>query len=105
MVGAGGAIINYLFPGAREAPESKGAENIVSMEDIRLEQGLHEECGVFGIYDPEGSCAQTTYYGLYALQHRGRRPAELPPSTAGSSPSIRMWDWSARSSTGRPFSA
>ncbi len=48
MVGAGGAIINYLFPGAREAPESKGAENIVSMEDIRLEQGLHEECGVFG---------------------------------------------------------
>ena len=72
MVGAGGAIINYLFPGAREAPESKGAENIVSMEDIRLEQGLHEECGVFGIYDPEGSCAQTTYYGLYALQHRGQ---------------------------------
>ena len=42
------------------------------MEDIRLEQGLHEECGVFGIYDPEGSCAQTTYYGLYALQHRGQ---------------------------------
>ena len=72
MVGAGGAIINYLFPGARGAPESKGAENIVSMEDIRLEQGLHEECGVFGIYDPEGSCAQTTYYGLYALQHRGQ---------------------------------
>ena len=34
--------------------------------------GLHEECGVFGISDPEGSCAQTTYYGLYALQHRGQ---------------------------------
>lgn len=34
--------------------------------------GLHEECGVFGIYDPEGGCAQTTYYGLYALQHRGQ---------------------------------
>ena len=49
MVGAGGAIINYLFPGARGAPESKGAENIVSMEDIRLEQGLHEECGVFAV--------------------------------------------------------
>ena len=98
MVGAGGAIINYLFPGARGAPESKGAENIVSMEDIRLEQGLHEECGVFGIYDPEGSCAQTTYYGLYALQHRGQE-------ACGSSPFIRTWDWSARSSTGRPFSA
>jgi len=34
--------------------------------------GLHEECGVFGVYDPAGGCAQTTYYGLYALQHRGQ---------------------------------
>ena len=34
--------------------------------------GLHEECGIFGIYDPAGGCAQTTYYGLYALQHRGQ---------------------------------
>lgn len=33
---------------------------------------LHEECGIFGIYDPEGSCAQTTYYGLVSLQHRGQ---------------------------------
>jgi amidophosphoribosyltransferase len=34
--------------------------------------GIHEECGVFGVYDPAGNCAQTTYYGLYALQHRGQ---------------------------------
>lgn len=34
--------------------------------------GLHEECGVFGIWDPEGYCANTTYYGLVALQHRGQ---------------------------------
>ncbi len=33
---------------------------------------IHEECGVFGVYDPEGDCARTTYYGLYALQHRGQ---------------------------------
>lgn len=33
---------------------------------------IHEECGVFGIYDPVGSCAEDTYYGLYALQHRGQ---------------------------------
>ena len=33
---------------------------------------IHEECGVFGIYDPHGDCARTTYYGLYALQHRGQ---------------------------------
>ena len=33
---------------------------------------IHEECGVFGIYDPNGGCARTAYYGLYALQHRGQ---------------------------------
>jgi len=33
---------------------------------------LHEECGVFGIYDASGNCARSTYYGLYALQHRGQ---------------------------------
>jgi amidophosphoribosyltransferase len=33
---------------------------------------LHEECGIFGIYDTAGYCAQSTYYGLYALQHRGQ---------------------------------
>lgn len=33
---------------------------------------LHEECGVFGIYDPEGEPAATTYYGLVSLQHRGQ---------------------------------
>lgn len=42
-------------------------------QDVPIfESGLHEECGVFGIWDPEGGCAQTTYYGLYALQHRGQ---------------------------------
>ncbi len=33
---------------------------------------LHEECGVFGIFDPKGNPANTTYYGLVALQHRGQ---------------------------------
>lgn len=35
--------------------------------------GLHEECGVFGVYSPvRTSLAGTVYYGLYALQHRGQ---------------------------------
>ena len=41
------------------------------------DMGLHEECGVFGVYDPAGGCAQTTYYGLYALQHRGQESAGI----------------------------
>ncbi len=35
--------------------------------------GLHEECGVFGIYDFDGKdVASSVYYGLFALQHRGQ---------------------------------
>ena len=34
---------------------------------------LHEECGVFGIYENKTSdVASVVYYGLYALQHRGQ---------------------------------
>lgn len=34
---------------------------------------IHEECGVFGIFCPETTdVAALTYYGLYALQHRGQ---------------------------------
>ncbi len=35
--------------------------------------GMHEECGVFGVYSSETrDVAHTVYYGLYALQHRGQ---------------------------------
>lgn len=33
---------------------------------------IGEECGVFAMYDPDGDVARSTYYGLYALQHRGQ---------------------------------
>ncbi len=34
---------------------------------------LREECGVFGVYSPESyNVALMTYYGLFALQHRGQ---------------------------------
>lgn len=39
---------------------------------MRKDNKLGEECGVFAIYDPKGDCARSTYYGLYALQHRGQ---------------------------------
>ena len=36
-----------------------------------------EECGVFGIYAPGTNVARLTYYGLYALQHRGQESAGI----------------------------
>jgi amidophosphoribosyltransferase len=36
-----------------------------------------EACGVFGIYAPEQDVAKMTYFGLYALQHRGQESAGI----------------------------
>ena len=38
---------------------------------------LHEECGVFGVWAPGEDVAKLTYYGLYALQHRGQEAAGI----------------------------
>ncbi|HZE01268.1 MAG TPA: hypothetical protein VE155_05835, partial [Pseudonocardiaceae bacterium] len=34
-----------------------------------------EECGVFGVWAPGEEVAKLTYFGLYALQHRGQEAA------------------------------
>lgn len=40
--------------------------------------GMHEECGVFGVYSTETrDVAHTAYYGLFALQHRGQESAGI----------------------------
>lgn len=48
------------------------------MDELKLiyERELHEECGVFGVYNcPKAS--ELTYYGLHALQHRGQEGAGI----------------------------
>lgn len=45
------------------------------------EEGLHEECGVFGMYDLDGKdVAAPIYYGLFALQHRGQESCGIAVS-------------------------
>ena len=42
---------------------------------------LHEECGVFGVYDLDGEdVVSTIYYGLFALQHRGQESCGIAVS-------------------------
>ncbi len=45
-----------------------------------------EECGVFGVYDKSGSVGDvvaSTYYGLYALQHRGQESCGMAINDMG----------------------
>ncbi|ALE85638.1 amidophosphoribosyltransferase [Pseudonocardia sp. HH130629-09] len=44
------------------------------------ESGPREECGVFGVWAPGEDVAKMTYYGLYALQHRGQEAAGIAVS-------------------------
>lgn len=46
-----------------------------------LNDNLREECGVFGIYDFDGgNVAETIYYGLLSLQHRGQESCGIAVS-------------------------
>ena len=46
---------------------------------------LHEECGVFGIYDATNktNVVQKTYMALYALQHRGQESCGIAVNNNG----------------------
>jgi amidophosphoribosyltransferase len=47
--------------------------------------GPRDECGVFGIYAPEHDVARLTYFGLFALQHRGQESAGIATAPRGGS--------------------
>jgi amidophosphoribosyltransferase len=51
---------------------------------LAIDARLHDEpdrpreaCGIFGIYAPGEDVARITYFGLYALQHRGQESAGI----------------------------
>lgn len=42
-----------------------------------------EACGVFGVFDPGEDVARITFFGLYALQHRGQESAGIATAFRG----------------------
>ena len=48
-------------------------------------ESLHEECGVFGIYDKTGrtDMVSAVYSALYALQHRGQESCGMAVNDDG----------------------
>ncbi len=46
---------------------------------------IHEECGIFGVYDRTAShdLARETYYGIFSLQHRGQESCGIAINDCG----------------------
>ncbi|MBI1886279.1 MAG: amidophosphoribosyltransferase [Chloroflexi bacterium] len=42
-----------------------------------MHSSWREKCGVFGVYAPGEDVARITFYGIYALQHRGQESAGI----------------------------
>ena len=49
--------------------------NLINQDERPDKQ--EEACGVFGVYAPKEDVARLTYFGLYALQHRGQESAGI----------------------------
>ncbi len=58
---------------------SRRADGKLTAETFPGEKA-QDECGVFGVWAPGEEVAKLTFYGLYALQHRGQESAGIATS-------------------------
>ena len=55
-------------------------DGLLSHDLLPGEKGPQDACGVFGVWAPGDEVAKLTYFGLYALQHRGQESAGMAVS-------------------------
>lgn len=73
------------FP-TNSSSETEVADHKISHAELQLHEPLNaedrpqEECGVFGIYAPGIDVARRTFFGIFALQHRGQESAGIAVS-------------------------
>jgi len=65
-------------PSTPQSSPTPTAESRIDPVPADLERDIpREECGVFGVWAPGEEVAKLTFYGLYALQHRGQEAAGM----------------------------
>jgi amidophosphoribosyltransferase len=60
------------------------ADGRLSHELMPGEKGPQDACGVFGVWAPGEEVAKLTFFGIYALQHRGQEAAGMAVSDGAS---------------------
>ncbi|CAM3156487.1 amidophosphoribosyltransferase [Nocardioides dubius] len=58
----------------------KGGDGRLTAALDPQDSGPQDACGVFGVWAPGEDVAKLTYYGIYALQHRGQESAGIAVS-------------------------
>ncbi|HEV2089166.1 MAG TPA: amidophosphoribosyltransferase [Cryptosporangiaceae bacterium] len=61
-------------------PRGDGKLNHDLTSDDPSDNGPQDACGVFGVWAPGEEVSKLTYFGLYALQHRGQEAAGIAVS-------------------------
>ena len=54
-----------------------GGDGLLNHDVDPQDRGPQDACGVFGVWAPREEVAKLTYFGLYALQHRGQESAGI----------------------------
>jgi amidophosphoribosyltransferase len=73
-----GAVVRPARDDGAAAVDALPADALPADVDLAgYAEGPREECGVFGIYAHGEDVATLTYFGLYALQHRGQEAAGI----------------------------
>ena len=63
-----------------ESSPRKGGDGRLTAAFDPHDQGPQDACGVFGVWAPGEDVSKLTYFGLYALQHRGQESAGIAVS-------------------------
>ena len=69
------AVASPNFSGARRRGDGRLTHDLDPQD-----RGPQDACGVFGVWAPGEDVAKLTYFGLYALQHRGQESAGISVS-------------------------
>ena len=87
-----------------------GGDGRLTHDLLSGEKGPQDACGVFGVWAPGEEVAKLTYFGLYALQHRGQESAGIATSNGEQllvykdmGVVSRVFDWTALSALPGPL--
>jgi len=61
------------------------------VEHLIYRHELQEECGVFGVHAAGEDAARVAFFGIFSLQHRGRRAPASPSPKVSRSISTSRW--------------